>query len=83
MEDIEKSDEKGEEPPVTNQQPMERKIGEDQNMTTTDMIEDDPLDRCPPDFDWAKKHREANMVKNLDAKNLVNKDLEDEELYCQ
>lgn len=43
---------------------------------------EDPLDKCPPDFEWARKHGEANMVKNLDARNLAGKDLQDEELYC-
>ena len=43
---------------------------------------EDPLDKCPPDFAWARKHREANMVKNLEMRNIVAKDVENEDLYC-
>lgn len=50
-------------------------------MQTQDTMED-PLDKCPPDFAWARKHREANMVKNLEMRNLVAKDVENEDLYC-
>ena len=54
---------------------------QEQNMTEADDIEEDPLDQCPPDFEWAKKHREANMVKDLNERNTKSKNLEDEELY--
>ena len=40
------------------------------------------LDRCPPDFNLARKHSEANRVKDLVRKNTKIKDLDDEELYC-
>lgn len=43
---------------------------------------EDPLDKCPPDFRWARKHAEANMVKNLDVRNAISKDLNDEDMYC-
>jgi hypothetical protein len=39
------------------------------------------LNRWPPDFAWAKKHREANMAKpQMEWRNI--QDFEDEEKYC-
>jgi hypothetical protein len=39
------------------------------------------LNRCPPDFEWARRHREANMVKpQMEGRDI--KDFEDEEKYC-
>lgn len=43
--------------------------------------EEDPLDRCPPDFELCRKHRDANRVKDLDMRHAVNKDLNDEKMY--
>lgn len=68
-----------------NQQPGGIPMGDMNNAAMFTMTEgelEDPLDRCPPDFEWAKKHREANRVKNLDARNTASKDLSDEDLYC-
>lgn len=55
------------------------------NSTEEDLVlttQDDPMDKCPPDFSFAKKHREANRVKNLDMRNMLNKDMNDERMYC-
>lgn len=49
--------------------------------TEADEEEDDPLDACPPNFELAKKHQDANRVKNLDMRNIANKDLNDERMY--
>jgi hypothetical protein len=39
------------------------------------------INRWPPDFAWAKKHREANMAKpQMEGRDI--KDFEDEEKYC-
>jgi len=52
-----------------------------QNNIAVEAVED-PMDKCPPDFEWAKKHGNANMVKNLDVRNTISKDLDDDNMYC-
>jgi hypothetical protein len=55
-------------------------VADNPAMQTQETMED-PLDKCPPDFAWARKHREANMVKNLEMRNLTVKDVQNEDLY--
>ena len=32
------------------------------NTSPGEDIKEDLLDKCPPDFEWARKHQEANTV---------------------
>ena len=49
--------------------------------TQGDEDEEDPLDACPPNFELAKKHRDANRVKNFGMRNVGNKDINDERMF--
>lgn len=55
-----------------------RQDDEENNLDTAE----DPLDKCPPDFEFAKKHREANRVKDLHARKIADKDINYKKMYC-
>ena len=55
------------------------------NLNTAPDNDDDKelLERCPPDFEWAKKHREANKVKTFEFYDPDDINIDDENLYCK
>jgi hypothetical protein len=47
----------------------------------TQATTEDSFDKGPRELAWAEKHREANTAKNPETKNLIEKDVQNEELY--